>query len=82
MRTGDGLMGPEEEAWAPIGVPLVDLLDRVLATGVVIGGDVVVAIAEVPLVRLSLHALLSSVGGRVASPFGDVPGCGEEPWRR
>lgn len=56
---------------APIGVPLVDLLDRVLATGVVISGDVVIAIADVPLVRLSLHALLSSVGGRVPAPWGD-----------
>ncbi|MCD0485934.1 gas vesicle protein [Streptacidiphilus sp. ASG 303] len=56
---------------APIGVPLVDLLDRVLATGVVISGDVVIAIAEVPLVRLSLHALLSSVSRRVPAPWTD-----------
>jgi Gas vesicle protein len=55
----------------PIGVPLVDLLDRVLATGVVISGDLVIAIAEVPLVRLSLHALLSSVGDKVPAPWGD-----------
>ncbi|MEU5610834.1 gas vesicle protein [Streptomyces sparsogenes] len=59
------------EAHAPIGVPLVDLLDRVLATGVVISGDVVIAIAEVPLVRLSLHALLSSVNERVPAPWTD-----------
>jgi hypothetical protein len=52
-----------------IGVPLVDLLDRVLATGVVISGDVVIAIAEVPLIRLSLNALLSSVNERVAAPW-------------
>lgn len=55
----------------PLGVPLVDLLDRVLATGVVISGDVVIAIAEVPLVRLSLHALLSSVNERVRAPWAD-----------
>jgi len=55
----------------PIGVPLVDLLDRVLATGVVISGDLVIAIAEVPLVRLSLHALLASVSDRVPAPWGD-----------
>lgn len=55
----------------PIGVPLVDLLDRVLATGVVISGDLVIAIAEVPLVRLSLHALLSSVNERVPAPWSD-----------
>ncbi|GHA43477.1 hypothetical protein GCM10010372_49340 [Streptomyces tauricus] len=55
----------------PVGVPLVDLLDRVLATGVVISGDLVIAIADVPLVRLSLHALLSSVNERVPAPWAD-----------
>ncbi|MER5766273.1 gas vesicle protein [Streptomyces sp. NPDC001985] len=62
--------GPEPLA-GPIGVPLVDLLDRVLATGVVISGDLVIAIADVPLVRLSLHALLSSVNERVPAPWAD-----------
>ncbi|MEU9396940.1 gas vesicle protein, partial [Streptomyces sp. NPDC048324] len=33
----------------PVGVPLVDLLDRVLATGVVVSGDLVLAIADVPI---------------------------------
>lgn len=61
--------GPD--AGAPLGVPLVDLLDRVLATGVVISGDLVIAIAEVPLVRLSLRALLSSVSERVPAPWND-----------
>ncbi|WP_328327016.1 MULTISPECIES: gas vesicle protein [unclassified Streptomyces] len=61
--------GPE--AIAPIGVPLVDLLDRVLGTGVVISGDLVIAIADVPLVRLSLHALLASVSERVPAPWAD-----------
>ncbi|MCZ1005701.1 gas vesicle protein [Streptomyces lydicus] len=55
----------------PLGVPLVDLLDRVLSTGVVISGDLVIAIADVPLVRLSLHALLSSVSERVPAPWSD-----------
>ncbi|MEV6759007.1 gas vesicle protein [Streptomyces sp. NPDC051214] len=61
--------GPE--SGAPIGVPLVDLLDRVLATGVVVSGDLVIAIAEVPLVRISLHALLASVSERVPAPWAD-----------
>ncbi|MDB1088198.1 gas vesicle protein [Streptomyces sp. ACA25] len=61
----------EEGPYGPIGVPLVDLLDRVLATGVVIKGDLVIAIAEVPLVRLSLNALLASVSERVPSPWAD-----------
>ncbi|GAA2512256.1 gas vesicle protein [Streptomyces thermolineatus] len=65
---------PWEEAGeegGPVGVPLVDLLDRVLGTGVVVSGDLVIAIAEVPLVRVSLHALLSSVNERVPAPWGD-----------
>lgn len=55
----------------PLGVPLVDLLDRVLAAGVVVSGDLVIAIAEVPLVRVSLHALLSSVNEKVKAPWAD-----------
>ncbi|MFE1295174.1 gas vesicle protein [Streptomyces sp. NPDC014776] len=60
-----------DEPCAPLGVPLVDLLDRVLATGVVVSGDLVLSIADVPLVRVSLHALLSSVGERVPAPWAD-----------
>ncbi|MFI9375402.1 gas vesicle protein [Streptomyces parvulus] len=61
--------GPEP--YAPAGVPLVDLLDRLLATGVVVSGDLVLAIADVPLVRISLHALLSSVSERMPAPWPD-----------
>ncbi|WP_435851185.1 gas vesicle protein [Streptomyces tibetensis] len=57
--------------YAPMGVPLVDLLDRVLATGVVVSGDLVLAIADVPLVRISLHVLLASVSDRVPAPWSD-----------
>jgi hypothetical protein len=60
-----------EPLTGPVGVPLVDLLDRVLATGVVISGDLVIAIADVPLVRLSLHALLASVSERLPAPWPD-----------
>jgi hypothetical protein len=42
-------------------VSLVDLLDRVLARGVVVSGELTLSIAEVDLVHLSLRALLSSV---------------------
>ncbi|MYU25259.1 gas vesicle protein [Streptomyces sp. SID8352] len=62
--------GPEPLE-GPVGVPLVDLLDRVLSTGVVVSGDLVIAIADVPLVRLSLHALLSSVSERIPAPWAD-----------
>jgi gas vesicle protein GvpA/GvpJ/GvpM family len=40
---------------------LVDLLDRVLAAGVVLTGDITLSIAGVDLVYLSVNALLSSV---------------------
>ncbi|MDH2430164.1 gas vesicle protein [Sphaerisporangium sp. TRM90804] len=42
-------------------VALVDLLDRLLAGGVVITGDIVLSIADIDLVRVSLRALLMSV---------------------
>lgn len=42
-------------------IALVDLLDRVLGTGVVIAGDLTLSIADVDLVRISLRALASSV---------------------
>jgi hypothetical protein len=39
---------------------LVDLLDRVLGTGVVVSGDVVISLAGVDLVVLRLRALLTT----------------------
>ena len=42
-------------------VALIDLLDRVLAGGIVITGDLTLSIADVDLVRISLRALLSSI---------------------
>jgi hypothetical protein len=41
-------------------VALVDLLDRLLATGVVVAGDVTLSIADIDLVHISLRALVSS----------------------
>ena len=46
-------------------VALVDLLDRVLAGGVVITGDITLSIAEVDLVTVSLRALVTSVSALV-----------------
>jgi hypothetical protein len=40
---------------------LVDLLDRLLAGGVVIEGDITLAVADVDLVHLSLRAVLAAV---------------------
>ena len=42
-------------------VALIDLLDRVLADGVVISGDIRLSIADVDLVQISLRALISSI---------------------
>ncbi|MFL6116103.1 MAG: gas vesicle protein [Catenulispora sp.] len=42
-------------------VSLVDLLDRLLAGGLVLTGDIVLSIADVDLVQISLRALIMSV---------------------
>ena len=41
-------------------VALVDLVDRLLGGGVVIAGEITLAVADVDLVRISLRALISS----------------------
>jgi Gas vesicle protein len=41
-------------------VTLVDLLDRLLAGGVVITGDITLALADIDLVHLSLRLVVSS----------------------
>ncbi|MBX9426907.1 MULTISPECIES: gas vesicle protein [Streptomyces] len=51
-------------------VALVDLLDRLLSGGVVITGDIVLSIADIDLVRISLRALIVSVGSETAPPGG------------
>lgn len=42
-------------------IALVDLLDRLLAGGVVVSGDVTISLAGVDLVRVSLRALITSI---------------------
>jgi hypothetical protein len=42
-------------------VALVDLLDRLLAGGVAVSGDLVLSIADVDLVRISLRVLITTV---------------------
>lgn len=42
-------------------ISLVDLLDRLLGTGVVLAGDVVISLAGVDLVQVRLHALITTV---------------------
>lgn len=57
-------------------VALVDLLDRLLAGGVVVSGDLVLSIADIDLVRISVRALIMSV--RETDTFGGVDG---ELWK-
>ena len=62
---------PRADALAvPDRVALVDLLDRVLGTGVVVTGEVTLSIADVDLVYISLRALVSSVGTVATPPKG------------
>lgn len=43
------------------GTSLVDLLDRVVHTGVVVSGDAVISLAGVDLIRLDLRLLLVGI---------------------
>jgi len=54
MSTGRGAIAERD-------VALVDLVDRLLGGGVVIAGDITLAVADVDLVHISLRALVSSV---------------------
>lgn len=42
-------------------VSLCDVLDRVLNTGVVAAGDVVISVADIDLIYLGLQAVLTSI---------------------
>jgi hypothetical protein len=46
---------------ATYGTSLVDLLDRVVSTGVAITGDAVISLAGVDLIRLDLRLLLVGI---------------------
>lgn len=49
-------------------IALVDLLDRLLGTGVVLAGDVVISLAGVDLVQVRLHALITSIRAEMVEP--------------
>lgn len=53
-------------------VALVDLLDRLLARGVVAMGDIELSIADVPLVRISLRAVIASVSTLAAETAAEL----------
>lgn len=58
-------MSPAAAPGAPPALPpqqsLVEVLDRLLETGVALDGQLVLSVAGVDLVQLSLRAMLSSV---------------------
>ena len=70
-------------------IALVDLLDRLLAGGVVITGDVTISIADVDLVRISLRAIIASirpemsrmVEGELVRDEAETVPAGDEPVR-
>ena len=60
---------PHSPAFQYQRIALVDLLDRLLVGGVVISGEVRLAIADVDLVTVSLRALIASASSvRAHSP--------------
>jgi hypothetical protein len=64
-------------------IALIDLLDRVLAGGVVITGDIKLSIADVDMVQISLRALISSITTLTAQPLESAaPRDALEPPRR
>ncbi|MEV0533589.1 gas vesicle protein [Kitasatospora sp. NPDC050463] len=72
--TPSGAPAPQRRA------ALIDLLDRLLSGGVVLTGDLVLSIADIDLVRISLRALILSVGEQNPSARTiSVPPGGEPP---
>jgi len=73
VETAAATVTTASEPFAPRQVALVDLLDRLLAGGVVIAGELTLRIADVDLVRIHLSALIASIGPQVASPWEEDP---------
>ncbi|MEV6653707.1 gas vesicle protein [Streptomyces sp. NPDC051219] len=75
MTADFSLSGPAESRSPDRGslpdrqIALIDLLDRLLTGGIVITGDVTLSIADIDLVRISLRALIASIGADTPSPW-------------
>ncbi|MGQ0774399.1 MAG: gas vesicle protein [Pseudonocardiales bacterium] len=54
-------MSPSLEPAGTQRLALVDLLDRLLAGGVVLVGEITISVADVELVQISLRALIASM---------------------
>jgi hypothetical protein len=71
-------MSTHDQAVQQREVALVDLVDRLLAGGVVLGGDITLSIADVDLVYLRLRLLLGSAS-KLDELGWALPRTGEEP---
>jgi hypothetical protein len=49
-------------------IALVDLLDRLLGTGVVLTGDITISLSGVDLVHIQLRALITSIRADMPTP--------------
>jgi hypothetical protein len=54
-------VSPAGDALASRQITLVELVDRLLGKGVVISGDITLAVADIDLVQVELRALVASV---------------------
>ena len=60
-----------DDAAASRDLTLVELVDRLLGKGVVIAGDITLAVADIDLVRVELRALVASVDA-LAESHGEI----------
>jgi len=80
----------QQRELAPYGaardVSLVELVDRILGTGVTVSGELVLSVAGVDLVVIELRALLASVSAALAAGAApraleaDTSGAVADPW--
>lgn len=63
----------QSEVYGNEQISLVDLLDRLLGTGVVLSGDIVISLAGVDLVQVRLHALICTIREDMPPPGGWTP---------
>jgi hypothetical protein len=72
-------MSVREELGSGREIALVDLVDRLMAGGVVLDGDLTLSIADVDLVHVALRALIVSVATEENHLGGDGRGAGRTP---
>jgi hypothetical protein len=66
--------GARPPRYAAKDVTLLDLLDRLLQGGIVVQGDVTLAVADIDLVNLSLRLVVSAVDAVERELLGQVEG--------